>query len=221
MPGKTNRSQQFFVNFPVSLSSIDPNFEPMNAILLQQAEEKRPVARYLLPLLAVLAACRSPSAEVPAPQQQAESGCGDAAKLETTLFGGIETAVSWSGSEMLCESMRRPDGEGVRLRFAGDAGGERLALIIALPELSPGEEAVDSPSNVTAIVEGSGRFFSTPDLNACWTEIESQRTLPDSEDSYALSGILSCISPLGQVNGDAAVSIPSLSFTTIVDWSEM
>lgn len=121
---------------------------------------------------------------------------------------------------MLCENMQRPNRQGMRLRFAGDMEGERLALIIALPELEAGAEAIESPSRVTAIIEGSGRFFSTPDLNACWTEIESQTALPDDENTYILSGTLSCITALGQINGDAAVTIPSLSFTTIVDWSK-
>lgn len=116
--------------------------------------------------------------------------------------------------------MQRPDGAGVRLRFAGDAAGDRLAIIIAIPELQRGETAVELPSNVTAIVEGSGRFFSTPNLDACWTDIDSQAAVSDNDDADTISGTLYCVAPLGEVNGAAAISIPELSFTTVVGWQE-
>ena len=61
-----------------------------------------------------------------------------------------------------CESMRRPDDRGVRLRFTGEVAGERLAVIIAMPELEPGVTGPEFDSIVTVTVEGSGRFFSTP-----------------------------------------------------------
>ncbi len=121
---------------------------------------------------------------------------------------------------MVCESMRRPNGEGIRVRFSGDVAGERLAIIIAVPDMRHGEEAVEMPSNVTITVEGSGRFFSTPGLESCWTDIGSQATLPDEADSFVISATLYCVAALGEVNGEAAVSIPELTFNTIVDWNQ-
>lgn len=121
---------------------------------------------------------------------------------------------------MICESMQRPDGAGVRLRFAGDVAGERLAFIIAIPDIQPGKTSAELPSNVTATVEGSGRFFSTPDLDSCWTDVDSQTAISNDNGSYTISGTLYCVTPLGEVNGDAAVSIPELSFTTVVEWRE-
>ena len=128
--------------------------------------------------------------------------------------------MNWPGSEMICENMRRPDGAGVRLRFAGDIAGERLAFIIAIPDIQRGEPAAELPSNVTTIVEGRGRFFSTSDLDSCWTDVDSQTAISSSADAYTISGTLYCVTPLGEVNGDAAVSIPELSFTTVVEWAE-
>jgi len=116
--------------------------------------------------------------------------------------------------------MQRPDGAGIRLRFAGDIAGERLAFIIAIPDMQRGEPAAELPSNVTATVEGSGRFFSTPNLDSCWTDVYSQTALSGDNDSFAISGTLYCVAPLGEVNGDAAVSIQELSFTTVVKWEE-
>ena len=157
----------------------------------------------------------SPAAE----PETADSDCSEQGRLKTDLFGSLETSVSWTGSEMLCENMLRPNGEGVRLRFAGDIDGERLAFIIAIPGLERGQSAVELPSNVTTTVEGSGRFFSTLNLDVCWTDVSDQAPLAETPDTYTLSGTLYCVAPLGEINGEAAVSIPELAFTTLVHWS--
>ncbi len=223
MRGKTNQSHHFFSIFLTQLSSIGLNSDHRSAIPLHQSE-KKPVSAQKLPLLGLLlfstlGASEPAAVEQPAPPTaHAGSGCGENGTLLTATFGSVETAVSWSGSQMICESMPRPNGEGVRLRFAGDIAGEKLAIIIAIPGMQAGEAADELPSNVTATVEGSGRFFSTPDLDSCWTDVARQTALPGAQDSYEVSGTLYCITPLGEVNGDAAVSIPELSFITIVGW---
>ena len=170
--------------------------------------------------LAPLCACKAAAeAEtLPPPTVLEAPGCGSDGALEGSLVGGIETSINWSADDMVCESMPRPNGEGLRLRFSGEVSGERLAIIIAMPGLVADQSGVEIPSNVTLTVEGSGRFFSTPSLATCWTEIDSQTALPDEENSYAVLGRLFCIAPLGEVNGDAAVSIPELSFSTIIRW---
>jgi len=119
---------------------------------------------------------------------------------------------------MACESMRRPGGAGVRLRFTGNVGNQQLAIIIAMPGLTSAETSGELPSVVTTMVEGSGRFFSTSNLNACWSDIHNQEAL--DEQQFLISATLNCIAPLGELNGDSSVSIPELKFRGIVDWSE-
>jgi len=121
---------------------------------------------------------------------------------------------------MNCENMLRPNNHGIRLRFVGDVAGERLAFIIAIPELEPGVAGAELSSNVTTTVEGSGRFFSTANLDTCWTDIESQTPLPGKQNIVMISGVLYCVAPLGEVNGDAAVSIPELTFSTLLQWEK-
>jgi hypothetical protein len=223
MPVKANWSQHIFLTIWLILSSIGPISGQTNLIPLPTAHEKRHFAQILpvlsLLLLVPLGACQPNAVEKPAsPPAAVQASCGENSSLETSLYGVIETAVAWSGSEMICENMQRPDGQGIRLRFAGDVSGERLALIIALPDLRVGQEGLETPANVTASVEGSGRFFTTPGLESCWVDIRSHAALPDNEADYELSGELSCIAPLGEVNGDANLTIPSPTFRTIVEW---
>ncbi len=223
MRGKTNRSHHFFLNFLLQLSTIALNSDRRKAYPLHQPEKKTLSAQkmsVLLPLLpGFLCACEAPaqvdSAASPPPTAYS---CGENGAASASIFGGIETQISWTTEQMDCDSMQRPDSEGVRLRFIGDASGERLAIIIAMPGLEQGKANVEVPSNVTATVEGSGRFFSTPNLGSCWTEVSSQVRLRNEEDVYAIAGTLFCVAPLGEINGNNAVSIPEFSFSTIVNW---
>jgi len=115
--------------------------------------------------------------------------------------------------------MPRPDAEGVRLRLSGDVAGERVAIIIAMPGLEPGATRTELSSNVTITVEGSGRFFSTPNLETCWTDVVKNEPLQDMPDMYVVMGDLYCVGPLGEINGDAFVDVRMLRFSSVANWS--
>ncbi len=149
----------------------------------------------------------------------AAPSCGEQGFLRASLSGALNAEVDWAAAALRCESMRRPDDRGVRLRFTGEVGGERLAIIISIPELDAGETGAEFDSVVTVTVEGSGRFFSTPNLGACWTDIETNAALPGSRDAHVVAGSLSCVGPLGEFNGDAYVEVRELRFSGIGDWN--
>jgi len=170
-----------------------------------------------LAAVATLAGCeRAPEVEDPPPAT--EITCGDQGFLAADLYGSIERQLNWTAANMRCESMLRPDGEGVRLRFTGETAKRQLAVILALPDLERGMTGQELATVATLTVEGSGRFFSTPNLAACWSDISAQDPLPDNDQRYEVAGTLYCVAPLGEVNGDAAVSIPELEFRSIIDW---
>jgi hypothetical protein len=115
--------------------------------------------------------------------------------------------------------MPRPDGKGVRLRLSGQVAGERMALIIAMPELEAGVTGTEFSSNVTITVEGSGRFFSTPNLETCWTDVVKNAPLPQFQGTYTVVGGLYCVGPLGEINGDAFVDVRMLRFSGVANWT--
>jgi len=175
-----------------------------------------------LALLTLLGACQGavePANQPTEHEATAELTCSSDAYLTTELFGSIEREIRWSAEELRCESMLRPDDKGVRLRFTGAVAGSQLAIILALPELQPGAVDAESPTVVTLTVEGSGRFFSTATAESCWSDISAQDLLEGSQDQYTISGTMYCVAPLGEINGDTAISIPEMSFRGIVDWS--
>lgn len=177
---------------------------------------------WLVLLLAVApGACHSPSTPVATTPQSltAASTCGAEGHLSASLFGAVAGQISWTDAELDCTGMPRPNGEGARLRFAGSQGDNRIAIIIAMPELRRGAKGVEFASNVTLIEEGSGRFFSTIDLDNCWSDITALESIDNSEHLFAIGGALYCVMPLAEVNGASSVSIAELEFQGILDWN--
>jgi hypothetical protein len=173
--------------------------------------------------LGLLTACK-PAAETQPTATEPEEDpvllCGEHGRLSTELYGVVETQIEWNKNVLECTGMPRPEGRGVRLRFAGPAaaGELSLAIIIAIPDLVRDTENTEFSSNVTLIEEGNGRFFSTPDLNNCLTAVDSIEALDDSGDHFSIAGTLYCVSPLPEVNGDSSISIPELTFSGLLDW---
>lgn len=180
----------------------------------------------LVGLLAVTAGCgREPQPDAAAepasflpPNPVGREGCGAEGRVQATVYGALDGSVDWTSDAMDCEGMPRPDGDGVRLRFAGTADTVPLAIIIGVDGIGPDETAAELPTNVTIIEEGQGRFFSTSDLDSCWTDVERQAAIDADRGRYAIDGTLYCISPLAEVNGSGSVSVPELRFSGLVDW---
>jgi hypothetical protein len=172
----------------------------------------------------LLVACsddRAPAeAAVAAPATEpVKSTCSKGSFLRASLSGALTADVDWPDAALRCESMRRPDDRGVRLRLSGEVRGERLAFIIALPDLGAGETGTGFDSVVTITVEGSARFFSTPSLGACWADIEINRPLAEPGGSHVVAGTLDCVGPLGEFNGEAYVDLRDLQFSGVGDWN--
>ena len=176
----------------------------------------------ILYLAASLSGCEAASdpAAVAAAEPQIAYQCGEHGYLTTALYGALETEVRWTAADLECEGMPRPDGDGARLRFAGTIGEQKpIALIISLPDLQRGETGKEYKSNVTLIEEGNGRFYSTADSDICWTDIVALENVGDSVANVAVSGLLYCVAPLSEVNGDSDISIRDLEFRGLLDWN--
>lgn len=217
MPCDTKRSHTFFAPFRRGFSSIGHCSDNRPGRALHRI--LRRIAPVLFTALAAVAACDDRTAAAPeaTPAARHDSGCGETGTLSARLIGNIETLIDWTPPGLACDSMPRPAGEGLRLRFTGQVDGQPLAFIVAIPALEPGTTAEGLVANVTLAIEGTGRFFSTADLESCWADIPA--TAPLDGDRYAIEGLVYCLSPLGEVNGDAAVTLDELRFNTLADWS--
>jgi hypothetical protein len=175
----------------------------------------------ILAILLSAAACK-PAAESGAIAASGESTahrCGDEGFLVAEIYGAISLSLDWSGANLTCEGMPRPEGQGARLRFAGSVDERPIAIIVAMPELTPESAGAELASNVTLIEEGSGRFYSTADLDVCLTQIDAMEALDDGANHYSVTGSVYCVSPLAEVNGDSSISVNELGFSGLLDWS--
>jgi hypothetical protein len=188
--------------------------------------EKKPDSRRLcelagLLLLPLLGACDPPASAAAKPVQAEvvhERRCGDDGYLSAELFGSIEYKIDWDAHDFNCESMLRPAGAGLRLRFTGSAADREMSIILAVPDLKQGVDGHELPTVVTLTVDGSGRFFSTASLDACFTDISTLAVVNGNAEQYDVRGTLYCVTPLGEINGDAAISIPKMEFQSRVQW---
>jgi len=172
--------------------------------------------------LTLFSGCKQPDeSALAAPEEEPVLLCGDDGRLSGKLYGAVETTLDWGKNDLECTGMPRPEGRGVRLRFAGVYAPENLplAIIIGIPDFRRDTDGVELSSNVTLIEEGGGRFFSTPDIKNCLADIESVTTLDESGDVYSVVGALYCVTPLPELNGDSSVSIPELHFSGLLDWN--
>ncbi|MGB5346062.1 MAG: hypothetical protein WBN23_07855 [Woeseia sp.] len=177
---------------------------------------RRPFLTVLAPLL--LVACSSPGDAVP----PAAASCIAGGEFHAELYGAVRASLAWRDTGLHCEGMRRPHDAGARLRFAGEVPVadrmQKLAFIVALPELEPGSVGRELRATVTLIEEDNGRFFSNADQDTCWADVESQEALQTDDDSYAINGIVYCVAPLAALRSNASVVLRDLRFAGRVDW---
>ncbi len=92
---------------------------------------------------------------------------GEDGFITMRLRGSIEQEVHWTEPALECTGMSRPDGKGLRVRFAGAIAGGELAVVFAAPELAVGRSARSVPVNVT-LLDGSGeRIYGTQGDGRC------------------------------------------------------
>lgn len=147
---------------------------------------------------------------------------GNGGHVKGRLFAPHEIDLDWKATDLECEGMPRPDGAGGRLRFAGPVGeaGARLVLIFGVPDLQAGQTARELDTSVTVIEESVGRFFASAEQSNCWSDINEQQKLAGTDDAWQIQGRVYCLAPLSEVNGDASISLPELSFAGRISWPE-
>lgn len=143
--------------------------------------------------------------------------------LEMRLRGSIEEDVRWTEPDLTCTGMSRPDGRGLRLRFAAERGGGELAVLFAAPELGIGASGRGVPVNVT-LLDGAGeRIYGTQGDSRCVFDEIEQRLLEDPDlppRSYRVAARGFCVAPARALDGEGSVLLTRFDFAGLVTWSE-
>ena len=147
----------------------------------------------------------------------------DAGFLTMRLRGSIEAEIDWREPELDCTGMSRPDGRGLRLRFAGKREGAELAIVFAAPGLAMGVSAKGVPVNVTLLDSAGERIYGTQGENRCLFDEVEQQALTDAAlpiNSYRIAARGFCTVPARALDGDGAVLLTRFDFAGLVTFGE-
>ena len=140
----------------------------------------------------------------------------DGGFLRARLGGAIEADIDWRDPSLDCEGMLRPDGQGLRVRFAGSLpDGRQLALLFAPRSLGEGESGRGLPVNVTVLDESAGMIYGTLGEGRCTLDEVEQRPLPSpdpAQRSWALRARGFCTEPARALDGSGNLVLSRFDF---------
>jgi uncharacterized membrane protein (UPF0127 family) len=140
----------------------------------------------------------------------------DGGFLRARLGGAIEADIDWRDPGLDCDGMLRPDGQGLRLRFAGSLpDGRQLALLFAPRSLGEGESGRGLPVNLTVMDESAGMIYGTLGEGRCTLDEVEQTPLanPDpAQRSWALRARGFCTEPARALDGSGNVVLIRFDF---------
>ena len=149
---------------------------------------------------------------------------GNAGFLTMRLRGSIEAELRWREPELQCTGMSRPDGRGLRIRFAGPLeGGGELAIVFAAPKLGMGASGRAVPVNVTLLDDAGKRIYGTRGDDRCLFDEVEQRPLEDATLpplSFRVRARGFCTAPARALDGDGAVLLTRFDFSGLVIFRE-
>ena len=139
--------------------------------------------------------------------------------LRARLSGTIEATIDWPNSGTRCEGGTKVKPPGVRLSFQRTAAGAGdLLFLFGLTGVQPGKPGRAVATNLTLIVQGTGRMFGTLGDSRCTVDSLAQRPLP-APGSYRLEAHGFCTQPAHAVRGDGAVLVSTFDFAGLVSYA--
>ncbi len=145
--------------------------------------------------------------------QQASACLADAGGfLRLRVRGAENFDLDWRGPQLQCEGGPRPDQNGLRLTFAAPSmpGAHRPRLVFGVAANLAGGSSHEVPANVTLILEGENRIYSTRGDDKC--TIDELLQTPIEAHAYRISGRGFCSSPATSLDGAENVLISRFDF---------
>lgn len=177
-------------------------------------------------VLAIALACTACSGKLDQPAGETEPASSTAAcipsgggYLRAQLRGAVIADVDWTNSDMQCDGGPRPDGQRLRVTFAGRLPGtsHQLRLIFGIDERDVADgAALAMPTNLTIVMEGEQQLYATRGSEHCAVEALDRTALEGSSGSMSRVHARGyCVGPATNAAGDARVLVPTFEFTGI------
>lgn len=140
------------------------------------------------------------------------------------IRGALNLDVDWQNAELECQGDVRPDGNGIRLSFAGPlrSDGRRLRLVLGVSSAAEGNPGSALPTNLTVIFEGEKRLFSTRGDDKCTVDKLTQERVGDlggNARSYRVVGSGFCIDPANDLKAEERIVVSSFDFAGRITYS--
>ena len=155
---------------------------------------------------------------------------GERGYLRASLRGAIESELDWRGALLQCEGGARPDGRGLRVSFLGpaDASGHRLRLVFGIAATPGNARTAAVPTNVTVIVEGEERVYTTRGDERCAIDAVVQEPLPlanvanpaATTHEYRVAARGYCIDPATMLDGSGRLYINRFDFAGVARFED-
>ncbi len=145
--------------------------------------------------------------------------------MRARIRGALNLDIDWHNSDLECEGGARPGGRGIRVSFAGrtTAQGPRLRLVFGVSSVGEGAAGRSLPTNVTLIVEGQQRVFSTRGDDKCTTDAVEQAPIEDptrTDRNYRVLARGFCVEPAEALAGSGRVLVSRFDFAGRLGFSE-
>lgn len=130
--------------------------------------------------------------------------------LRAQLRGAIDADLDWHGAGVECEGGMRPDEHGIRVSFAGPlrahGAAHRLRFIFGIAAAGEGRPGRAVPANITLIVEGEQRVFSTRGDDKCTVDRLDQQPIASAGRSrdYRITARGFCVGPASRLGSGAS-----------------
>jgi hypothetical protein len=180
-----------------------------------------PVLRGTVPASAVPSTSTSPKAAA------APAGCLAAGNgfLRARIRGALNLDVNWQNAELECDGSARPDGNGIRLSFAGPlrSDGRRLRMVFGVSHAAEGDPGSALPTNLTVIFEGEKRLFATRGDDKCTVDkLQQERVgaLAGNVRSYRVIASGFCVEPANALDASERIVVSSFDFAGRVTYSK-
>lgn len=159
-----------------------------------------------------------PAGPPPAATPATAAGClpGGNGYLKARIRGALNLDIDWRNAELECDGGPRPDGSGIRMAFAGPrrADGRRLRLVFGVSMAREGRGGRSLPTNLTVIVEGAQRLYTTRGEDRCTVDTLSQQRLraPGAPRRYRIVARGFCVAPAATLNNAERILVSSFDF---------
>ncbi len=129
------------------------------------------------------------------------------------IVGSESLDLDWSGAALSCAGIERPDGQGLRLFFAGHPhpGNDQLRFALGITASLADLAGREHVANLTVIDEASSQFFHSPG-GRCFTYVSDVAPLDGAPGTYRVEGELYCAGAIPSVSGLSSVTLGDIAY---------